>query len=115
MKNTSLDLVFPAVGGKEVVSRNDGGDITSDAGLLLVSLADQKLGLTLAMAGVIRDRRDQDKVVHGVIEMARERIYAIYRLLCRWTHVLSISGKATAAASMAVCSTRPEVGDILVG
>jgi len=77
MNNTTLDLVFPAVGGREVVTRNDGGEITSDAGLLLVSLADKKLGLTLAMSGVLRDRRDQEKVVHGVIEMARERIYAI--------------------------------------
>ena len=77
MNNTVVDLVFPAVGGKEVVTRNDGGDITSDAGLLLVSLADRKLGLTQAMAGAITDHRDQDRVVHGIIEMARERIYAI--------------------------------------
>ena len=77
MNNTTLDLTFPAVGGREVVSRNDGGDITSDAGLLLVSLADKKLGLTRAMAGAIRDHRDQDKVVHGMLEMARERVYAI--------------------------------------
>lgn len=77
MDNTTLDLVFPAVGGREVVSRNDGGDITSDAGLLLVSLADKKLGLTAAMADAIRDHRDQNKVVHPITEMARERIYAI--------------------------------------
>ena len=77
MNNTVLDLVFPAVGGREVISRNDGGDITSDAGLLLVSLADRKLGLTEAMAAAITDHRDQDKVVHGIIEMSRERIYAI--------------------------------------
>jgi hypothetical protein len=77
MDNTALDLVFPAVGGKEVVCRNDGGDITSDAGLLLVSLADKKLGLTGVMADAIADHRDQDKVVHGVEEMVRERIYAI--------------------------------------
>ena len=77
MNSSCLDLVFPAVGGREVVSRNDGGDITSDAGLLLVSLADKKLGLTRAMAYAIRDHRDQDKVVHGMLEMARERVYAI--------------------------------------
>src|ERR1035437_6276133 len=77
MNNTSLDLVFPAVGGREVVSRNDGGDITSDAGLLLVSLADKKIGLTQAMADAILDPREQGKVSHGIIEMARERIYAI--------------------------------------
>jgi len=77
MDNTTLDLSFPSVCGKEVVSRNDGGDITSDAGLLLVSLADQQLGLTRAMANAIADRRDQRKIDHGVIEMARERIYSI--------------------------------------
>jgi len=77
MYNTTLDLVFPAVGGREVVSRNDGGDITSDAGLLLVSLADKKLGLTQAMADAIRDPREQGKVDHHVIEMSRERVYAI--------------------------------------
>jgi len=77
MNNTTLDLVFPSIGGREVVSRNDGGDITSDAGLVLVSLADKKLGLTRAMADAISDRRDQDKVLHYVVEMARERVYAI--------------------------------------
>jgi len=77
MDNTALDLVLPAVGGKEVVCRNDGGDITSDAGLLLVSLADKKLGLTGVMADAIADHRDQDKVMHGITEMARSRIYAI--------------------------------------
>jgi hypothetical protein len=77
MNNTTLDLVFPSVGGRDVVSRNDGGDITSDAGLLLVGLADKKLGLTRAMADAITDYRDRNKVVHGVVEMARERIYAI--------------------------------------
>src|SRR3990172_1040932 len=77
MDNTALDLVLPAVGGKEVVCRNDGGDITSDAGLFLVSLADKKLGLTGVMADAITDHRDQDKVLHGVIEMACSRMYAI--------------------------------------
>jgi hypothetical protein len=77
MDNTTLGLVFPAVGGREIVCRNDGGDITSDAGLLLVSLADKKLGLTEAMADAVYDHRDQNKIVHGVMEMKRERIYAI--------------------------------------
>ena len=77
MNNTALDLVFPAIGGKDVVSRNDGGDITSDAGLLLVSLADRKLGLTQVIADAIADPRDPSKVVHGMLEMARERIFAI--------------------------------------
>jgi hypothetical protein len=77
MNDTTLDLVFPSVGGRAVVSRSDGGDITSDAGLLLVSLADKKLWLTQAMAATVLDSRDHGKVVHGVVEMVRERVYAI--------------------------------------
>ena len=77
MNSTTLDLTFPAVGGREVVSRNDGGEITSDAGLLLVGLADKKLGLTRAIADAIDDHRDQSRVDHAIVEMARERIYAI--------------------------------------
>ena len=77
MNNTCLELVFPAVVGREVVARCDGGDITSDAGLLLVSLADKKLGLTEAMAGCLTDTRQQSKVEHSSVEITRERVYAI--------------------------------------
>ncbi len=93
MNTTTLELVFPAVGGWEVISRNDGGDITSDAGLLLVSLADKKLGLPQAMAEAISDPRQKSKVEHGIIDMARERIYAIcqdYEMQTIWTHCAMI-------------------------
>ena len=77
MDNTCLDLSFPAFGGKEVQARCDGGDITSDAGMLLVSLADKRLGLTESMAGWVTDSRQQSKVVHSFLDMMRERILAI--------------------------------------
>lgn len=77
MANSCFDIVFPAARGREVVCRFDGGDLTSDAGLLLVAEADLKLGLTESMAGVISDGRQQGKVRHSVLEMLRERIYAI--------------------------------------
>lgn len=77
MKTTCPDLVFPSVGRRDVALRWDGGDITSDAGLLLVSLADSKLGLTQAIAGCITDLRQQSKVAHSYLEMMRERTFAI--------------------------------------
>jgi hypothetical protein len=55
MDNSTLDLIFPAGDGKEVVSRNDGGDITSDAGLLLVSLSDRKLVLIAGMSDALQN------------------------------------------------------------
>ena len=77
MDSTCLELVFPCVGGKEVVTRCNGGEITSDAGVVMVSLADKRLGLTEAMAGCITDRRQQSKVDHFPVEIIRERVYAI--------------------------------------
>lgn len=77
MKTTCPELTFPSVGGHDVAVRYDGGDITSDAGLLLVSVADKKLGLTKAIAGCITDQRQQSKVTHSYLDMICERIYAI--------------------------------------
>lgn len=77
MDDSSLQLDFPAVGGRRVVSRFDGGDITSDAGWLLVSEADQSGGLTTGLADGICDRRQQTRVKHDLLTMLRERIYAI--------------------------------------
>jgi len=77
MDDSHLDLVFPAVAGKEVVARFDGGDLTSDAGLLLVRQADRKVGLSQALANSILDRRQQAKVEHTMLQMVRERVYAI--------------------------------------
>lgn len=77
MDSTCSELVFPCVGGREVVTRCDGGDITSDAGVVMVSLADRRLGLTEAMAGCITDARQQCKVDHFPVDIIRERVYAI--------------------------------------
>src|SRR5712692_3138831 len=77
MDNSCINLHFPAVRGREVVSRFDGGDLSSDAGLLLVRQADRRLGLTTALSDVIRDRRQASKVEHSLLELLRERVYAI--------------------------------------
>lgn len=77
MADSFCEALFPAVGGKEVACRFDGGDLTSDAGLLLLREADRKVGLTDRMAAAIRDGRQQSKVVHTIQEMLQERVYAI--------------------------------------
>jgi hypothetical protein len=77
MKSCCSDVLFPAVVGREVAVRCDGGDITSDAGLLLVGLADRKLGLSEAISECLIDKRQACKIRHGISEMVRERVYAI--------------------------------------
>jgi len=75
--NTSLRLDFPAVAGKEVIACFDGGDITSDAGAILVGQADRKLGLIDAMTSVVKDSRQSAKVVHAQGTMIRQRVIGI--------------------------------------
>jgi len=77
MKGSNPDLLFAAVGGKAVVGRFDGGDITSDAGFLLLAQADHKIGLTQALAAVMVDKRQASKVLHPLPLLLQERIYAI--------------------------------------
>lgn len=77
MVHSQADLAFPAVAGKEVVARFDGGDITSDAGLLLLDLADRKLGLIDAITAALCDRRQRGKITHALNELIRERLFAI--------------------------------------
>jgi hypothetical protein len=77
MSDSPTELQFPFVPGKAVVARFDGGDITSNAGLLLLAQADRKIGLCQALAESILDGREQSKVVHPLIDLLRERLYAI--------------------------------------
>lgn len=77
MTNTTLSLDFPSVSNHEVVVLFDGGDISSDAGVALVSAADKKMGLTSLLALAFDDKRDPwiastyycslDTESHGII------------------------------------------------
>jgi DDE family transposase len=77
MSNSPSDLLFPFRGKKDICCRFDGGEITSDAGMLFLAQADRKLGLTEHLAEQIVDRREAGKVVHRVLDLLRERIYAL--------------------------------------
>ena len=77
MSDSLFNIEFPAVAGKPVVCGFDGGAMTSDGGLLFVKEADRKLGLTERLADQIVDRRAPRKVRHRIVDLLRERIFAI--------------------------------------
>jgi hypothetical protein len=68
---------LPAVAGKPVHIGFDGGQMTSDAGILLLSAIEQRLGIAERLAACIEDRRDPDRVLHGLAEMIRYRAMLI--------------------------------------
>ncbi len=74
---TQQSFDFPAVKRRQVEARFDGGDITSDGGVLLLRQADQKLGLTAAIAKVLGDNRRQASCQHDLPSLLRQRIYAL--------------------------------------
>jgi hypothetical protein len=59
------------------VARFDGGDITTDAGGLLLREVDRRLGITARLAGCFTDYRRPDRTEHAVQELIRQRIYGL--------------------------------------
>mgnify|MGYP001008081109 CR=1 FL=1 len=77
MTTSTLILEFPAVAGRTVTAVCDGGDVTSDAGGLLLKQADNRLGLTVRLAAGLCDARQAGKVEHLALEMLRARVFGI--------------------------------------
>ena len=51
--------------------------ITSDSGLLLLREADHRLGITEHLAARLDDPRRQDLIRYELVELLRERVYAL--------------------------------------
>ena len=69
--DTLLPFDLPPVCRKKVSAAFDGGLISSDGGLVLLREAERRLGLADTLAGCIRDRRNQARVVHSLSAMLR--------------------------------------------
>src|ERR1700735_5280592 len=68
---------LPAVAGKPVHVGFDGGRLTSDAGVVLRSAIERRRGIADRLASCLADRRDPDRVLHGLAEMIRYRALLI--------------------------------------
>jgi hypothetical protein len=70
-------LTFSFIRKRAIAVDFEGGEITSDAGLLLVRQADNTLGLTSGMAASIMDHRDSRYTEHTLETLLRQRAYQI--------------------------------------
>ena len=68
---------FPRVNRRIVEARFDGGDITSDGGVLLLRQADRLTGLSDSIARTLSNPRRQASCDHDVPGLVRQRLYAI--------------------------------------
>ena len=62
-------LDFGYLSRQALVGNFDGGDISSDGGLMLLAEVDQALGLTAQMAARLADSRQAGKVRHSVHDL----------------------------------------------
>ena len=68
---------FAAVEKRAVVAGFDGGTITSDAGALLLGLADRAIGLVGRLARCFVDARNPGLIEHEVATLVGQRLFAI--------------------------------------
>lgn len=68
---------FGRLGRRVVEGRFDGGSMSSDAGVMLLSAVDRKLGLIDAASGCIADPRNPLLIKHAVRDMLRQRVYGL--------------------------------------
>ena len=69
-------LLFQDLGTRQVVADFSGGTLSTDGGVLLLRQADQRLGLSRAVAACFHDHRDARFVDHGLVELLAQRILA---------------------------------------
>jgi DDE family transposase len=74
----SRDLFgYEVVEGRQVVAAFDGGEVTSDAGALLLGATDRAIGLVTRLAACFDDGRDQAQIEHTVEAMVAQRVFGI--------------------------------------
>jgi len=68
---------FPSFDRRKIEAGFQGGDVSSDGGVMLLREADRRLGLTRALDAALPDPRDPDLITHAQIDLLRQRIYGI--------------------------------------
>lgn len=75
-KCTSNEVEFGRLGRREISANFEGGDISTEGGVLLLRQVDRKIGLTKAIARVLTDARDPARITHDLRALVAQRLYA---------------------------------------
>ena len=70
-------LEFHPLAGREVRGRFDGGEITTDAGGLLLREVEKRRGIIAQFAACFTDHRKAGRIEHGVEELVAQRVYGL--------------------------------------
>ena len=76
---TEATLFLPGlspVGGKEITATFDGGQLSSDGGVLILREIEKRLGIAAMLSVCVPDARDPSRVIHTHAAMIRARVSA---------------------------------------
>jgi hypothetical protein len=74
---TAQRIEFGRVGRRVIEANFDGGDLSSDGGLMLLRRVDERIGLTRAVAAVFSDPRDPARITHRLRDLLAQRLYGL--------------------------------------
>jgi hypothetical protein len=75
--DSPLAFPLPAISRKKVTAAFDGGRLSSDSGVILLSLAERRRQIAKTLAALIADPRDPAHITHTVADVLRARMLAI--------------------------------------
>ena len=105
--NNLLRFSFPAVLRKQVTAAFDGGRLTSDGGVMLLSMAERRLGIADRLARCFPDSRDPLRITHTLADMIRARVFAIS---CGYEDADDLDFLRTDPAFKLACGRLPDSG-----
>lgn len=76
-KCTEGRIEFGRMGRRIIEANFDGGDLSSDGGLMLLRRVDERIGLSRAAAAVLDDAREQTRITHSLRDLIAQRLYAL--------------------------------------
>jgi hypothetical protein len=65
------------LGGRDLVWRFDGGDITSDGGALVLQKLEQRTGIVRRFAACFTDYRKSDQIEHPLLDLVSQRVFGL--------------------------------------
>src|SRR5215472_14768692 len=102
-----LPFSLPSVGRKKITAAFDGGRISSDGGVLLLALAERRMGIVDRLAAESVDRREPCRVVHALSDILRARILAI---ACGYEDANDLAHLRSDPALKLACGHLPDSG-----
>jgi len=76
-QNTKQMIIFKDIFQKKVIADFDGGDVSSDGGLLCLRELESQLGNIKQMASILKDKRHPGYIKHELEALIKQRVFQI--------------------------------------